>query len=265
MTNQVTHQSDQATVSLSNESQSIAQSSNETATTTPTQTTIVSNDPFQEDHVNGDNVIYSRDKSDMWHEFHNILWPRDCACKALISKLLLRATRSINVNEEKAVQAVLRERGVTNFDEHLFFYKEYWLQRVRMPFKKGDIMSSGIFRVAQFMESEPLLKEYLTDNVKNHFEGWARRCRMGRYEQVPEVKMYVHDGYDSNGLNLWLRTTGTKGENYHGKLNRGTGPYGMGVEMAHYKHVLLSFKYGVNGGIRRKRQVGSSLFKFVAF
>mmetsp|Transcript_31115 Transcript_31115/g.74191 ORF Transcript_31115/g.74191 Transcript_31115/m.74191 type:complete len:122 (+) Transcript_31115:229-594(+) len=36
-------------------------------------------------------------------------------------------------------------------------------------------------------------------------------------------------------LSIWLRTTGTKGENFHAKLRRGTGPFGIGVESAHYK------------------------------
>ena len=59
------------------------------------------------DDSDEDNAIHSRDKSDMWHEFHNIPWPRDSPCKALISKLLLRATRSINAVEENEVKAVL--------------------------------------------------------------------------------------------------------------------------------------------------------------
>ena len=63
--------------------------------------------------------------------------------------------------------------------------------------------------------------------------------------------MYIPDDTDSNGLDLWLRTTGTKGENYHQKLIVGTGPFGMGVESAHYYHVLLSYVYLVNASVRR--------------
>ena len=44
---------------------------------------------------------------------------------------------------------------------------------------------------------------------------------------MPEFDMYVKDGMnvDSDGLTLWLRTSGTKAETYHQKLNAGTGPF----------------------------------------
>ena len=75
--------------------------------------------------------------------------------------------------------------------------------------------------------------------------------------------MYQHDGYDKSGLSRWIRTTGTKGENFHAKLRRGTGPFGVGVEAAHYKHVLISFSYGVNAGVRRRGMV--SLYRSTCY
>jgi len=50
---------------------------------------------------------------------------------------------------------------------------------------------------------------------------------------------------------LWLRNTGTKGENYHQKLKAGMGPYLLGIETGHRYHVLLSYMYLVNGRVRR--------------
>ena len=59
--------------------------------------------------------------------------------------------------------------------------------------------------------------------------------------------MYMYDGYDGNGLNLCVRTNGTKGEIFiQQKLKVGAGPFGIGVETAHYYHGILSYMYLVN-------------------
>ena len=63
--------------------------------------------------------------------------------------------------------------------------------------------------------------------------------------------MYKHDGYDSNGLDLWLRRRGSKAEVFHQKMHVAVGPWGIGVEMAHYLQVILAYEYVVNAGVRR--------------
>ena len=120
-----------------------------------------------------------------------------------------------------------------------------------MPFKSGVEASQGILKILQFMKNYSEFSEYLTDDLEKHFINWARRCRSGRFEEIPGINLFEHDGYDSNGVSLWLRNTGTKCENFHQKLHVGTGPFGMGVESAHYFHVILSYDYLVNAAVRR--------------
>ena len=57
--------------------------------------------------------------------------------------------------------------------------------------------------------------------------------------------MHVHDGYNSHGLDLWLRNIGSKGELFPPET------YGMDAETAHYYHVLLSYVYLVNAAVQR--------------
>ena len=130
--------------------------------------------------------------------------------------------------------------------------REYWYKRVRMPFNKGAVASAGLLSILEYLKSDDVFKQYITVDLEKHFTNWARRCRGGRFEPVPEIDMYSEDGVDSDGLTLWLRNTGTKAENYHQKLNAGTGPFCMGVETGHYYHLLLSYMYLVNSKVRRE-------------
>eukprot|EP00978_Attheya_sp_CCMP212_P011036 scaffold26936_cov32-Attheya_sp.AAC.2 len=88
-------------------------------------------------------------------------------------------------------------------------------------------------------------------DVDKDLQGWAKRCRAGCYDELPDVEMYTHDGYDRDGLDLWLRNRGSKAENFHQKMKVGAGPHDMGVETAHYYQVLLTYLYLVNAGVRR--------------
>jgi len=58
--------------------------------------------------------------------------------------------------------------------------------------------------------------------------------------------IYKHDGYDSNGLDLWLRHRGSKAENFHQKMH--VAVESIMVESAHYLQVILAF-YNVNAGV----------------
>ena len=198
-----------------------------------------------------DDVIRSRDKSDSWHELYNTPLPKDCPASPAIFKLLHRATRAIDVVAEAKVKSVLAQKKIHDFDDHFFYNKEWWYKRVRMPFKSGSESRDGILKILQLMKTDPVFAKYLTEDVETHFINWARRCISGRYEQLPGIEIYKHDGHDSNGLDLWLRESGTHAENFHQKLIVGTGPFGMGVESAHYYHVLLSYFYLINASIRR--------------
>ena len=76
-------------------------------------------------------------------------------------------------------------------------------------------------------------------------------CQQGRYEDLPDVEMYKHNGYDADGLDLWLPCRGSKGENFHQKLSIAAGPFGIGTETGHCLQVTLSYLYLVSAGIKR--------------
>ncbi|KAL7529943.1 hypothetical protein ACHAXR_003236 [Thalassiosira sp. AJA248-18] len=182
-----------------------------------------------------DDIIRSRKKSDIWHEFRNTPLDRKCPASPSINILLRMATLTINELEEQRVQYYLASRGVTDFDEHFFFNKEWWYKRVRMPPRKGIEASDNLMTLLNYFKTNEVYKEYLTPEVEKHVRGWAFRCRSGRYEDLPDVEMYKHKGYDRNGLDLWQRERGSsKVEGFYQKMEVAAGSFGFGVETAHY-------------------------------
>ena len=94
------------------------------------------------------------------------------------------------------------------------------------------------------------------DDLEKHFTYWAQRCRNGRYELLPKLVIYNHIGMDSDDLDIWQRNNADSSqvENLHQKLYAGISPIGMGVEMAHYHHVLLVFMYVVYDNVCQHRE-----------
>lgn len=195
--------------------------------------------------------IRSREKSDIWHEHYNVPLTKDSPASPMIHDLLRGATMAINEVEQRKVQAVLASRGITNFNEHFFFNKEYWYRRVRMPPRKCEEASTNLLNVLNYIQTNDALKEYATDDFVKHVTGWARRCLEGRYEDLDDVEMYTHIGYDSDGLDLWIRRRGSKAENFHQKMIVAAGPFGFGIETSHYLQVILAYMYTINAGINR--------------
>jgi len=111
--------------------------------------------------------------------------------------------------------------------------------------------SDNLLKLLHYLKNNEVFKEYVTSEVDKFVTGWARRCREGRYEDLSDVVMYEHDGFDSDGLDLWQRQRGSKAENFHQKMHVAAGPFGIGVEMSHYLHVILAYKYLVSAGINR--------------
>ena len=200
-----------------------------------------------------DNVIHSREKSDIWHEHDGLskLLKRDNPAAPYIHHLLRIATLSINETEEKRVKFVLSSKGIPNHDEHFFHNREYWYKRVRMPPRKGSIAHDNLLGVIDYLKSSDAFKESITLEVEKYIRGWARRCQHGRYEELPDVEMYTCDGVDSDGLDLWIRHRGSRAENLHQKMKTSVGPFGVGAETAHNLQVIVLYEYLVNAGIAR--------------
>ena len=208
---------------------------------------------YNEDDEDDANVIRNREKYDIWHEFDNLnkLLGRSCTASPAINQLLWSATHAINAPEENNVQTVLASKGVEDFYAHFFYNREYWLQRVRCPPRKADVASANLLSALDYLKDNEVFAEYVSLDVEKFIKGWARRCREGRYDDLPDVEMYRHNGYDSAGLDLWLRNRGSRAENFHQKMKVACGQHGIGVEMAHYLHLTLSYRYLVNAGIAR--------------
>ena len=200
-----------------------------------------------------DDAIRSRVKSDQWHEFDTLrsILGRKSAALPAMTHLCRVATTAINKKEEDAVVAVLKEKGVDDPLEHFIYNREYHLTRVRCPPRKGAEASHYLLETLSYIRENNHLKEYVTTDLVKFFEGWALRCRLGRYEDLPDVEMYSHNGYDSNNLPLWHRRRGSKAENFHQKMHAAAGPFGFGMETGHCLHVLLAYMYNVSAGINR--------------
>jgi len=214
------------------------------------EATVDANEPIEV--VNNVDSIRSREKSDIWHEHDNVPLSRDSPATTFIHELLRHATMTINEVDKANVERVLAAKGITDYDDHFRHNKEWWYTRVRMPPRQNDVASANLMRVLEYLRSEDSpFKEYVTEDMTKHILGWARRCREGRYDDLPDVEMYQHDGVDSNGLNKWLRRRGSKAEIFHQKMHVAVGPFGIGVETAHYLQVILAYQYLVNNRIRR--------------
>ena len=206
-------------------------------------------DGNEEDDV----VIRSREKSDIWHEFDGMtkLMRRNCPATPYMHQLLRAATMSINEREENRIKYVLTSKGIVNHADHFFYNREYWLRRMRMPPRSGSKASANLLAVIDFFKREDAFSEYITPEIEKFIRGWALRCLSGRYEELPDVDMYTHNGVDSDGLDIWLRRRGSRAENLHQKMNASVGPMGIGAETAHNLQVLVLYEYLVNTGITR--------------
>ena len=173
--------------------------------------------------------IRSRDKSDVFHEHYNAPLKKDCPASSFFHCLFRHATFAIDEEDENKVKNILASKGIKNFNDHWFFNKSYWYARVRMYPRSADDASSNLFAVLDYLKGSDAFKKYVTEDVTKHIVGWAKRCRHGRYEDLPDVHMYDFDGCDSDGLDTWISRRGSKAENFHQKMKVAAGPWGMGV------------------------------------
>jgi len=65
-------------------------------------------------------------------------------------------------------------KGKTDFNEQLFYNKEWWYRQVIMPPRKVDEASSSLLSVLKFLWNHEGFKEYVTADFVKHIAGWAR-------------------------------------------------------------------------------------------
>ena len=120
-----------------------------------------------------------------------------------------------------------------------------------MPPRKAEEVYENLMLLINFLQTNIAFNKYASKELIKYLHEWAMRCRQGRYEDLPDVEMYQHDGQDHDGLDLWLRQRGSRAENFHQKMRVAAGPFGFGVEMSHYLQVLLAYFYNISIGIER--------------
>ena len=117
------------------------------------------------------NVIRSREKSDIWHEFKNTPLKKDCPGSPSINMLLRAATHTINEIEEERVKHVLASKGISDFDAHFFFNKEWWYRRCRMPPREGEVAWNNLRTVLHYLQQNKLFKEFVSIELVKHITG----------------------------------------------------------------------------------------------
>ena len=89
---------------------------------------------------------------------------------------------TINEREEQRVKYVLASKGIYDFDDHLFFHKEYWYKRVRMPPRRGIIVHDRMMSVLHYLKNDDAFCEFVTPELEKYITRWTSRCRDGRYD-----------------------------------------------------------------------------------
>ena len=166
---------------------------------------------------------------------------KDFPASPFIHQLLCHATFAMDEENERNIRAVLASKGVKDFDDHYFFNRRYWLRQVRFFPRKADDASDNLLAVLSYLKKSDAFAEYVSDEFIKYIVGWAKRCQEGRYEDLPDVHMFDSVGFDSDGLELYQSRRGSKAENFHQKMHVVAEPYGIGVEKAHYLHLILSY------------------------
>ena len=110
-----------------------------------------------------------------------------------------------------------------------------------MPVPSGGVHSNNIRLVHSFIQNEPSMRDYHTDELREYLISFEKKCCDGLFEELSDVCLYKHVGVDSNGLDLWIRLRGSnRAENVHQKMKSSVGAWNVGAEIGHHILVLLS-------------------------
>jgi hypothetical protein len=107
--------------------------------------------------------------------------------------------------------------------------------------------------VHEQLETDPILKQYMTVKVKKWFAKLEENALKGYYERLADVSTYLKGGTDSNGFQLWFRNDGSvRCENFHKIMRMALAQQDcVGIKTAHFLLVMIAFRYNVNTGVRR--------------
>ena len=75
--------------------------------------------------------MYTRAIRDIFHEFHNLKFPKNTAGAIQIHHLVIVATWVNNDEDYNAVVDTLLDKGIADIAKHEFFNRKYWRDRIR--------------------------------------------------------------------------------------------------------------------------------------
>jgi hypothetical protein len=206
------------------------------------------------DSVEVEPPIRSRQKSDLFHEFQDLPLSKKCPARQTIIRLIIQASFLFDQTDYKPWLSHLAKKHHI-FDqvrllENFYHNKEKWRRHVRMYTPTAADHGDRIDKVKVFAAKH--LSKWYTSELEVFFDKFAKKARVGEFEELPDVALFQHDGQDRYGLDLWLRNRGsTKAENFHQKLHVAFGPWSIGARTGHYLMQLVASRYNVNTAIRR--------------
>jgi hypothetical protein len=135
-------------------------------------------------------------------------------------------------------------------DNHEYYNRSYWNERATPPAATHAKSVRAVLLILCL--SDETFKVHLTEKAVQWFETFKDNAEKGMYYTPDDVPQYICVGQDADGLNLYRSALGTNlNKNLHQKYANLVGPFAVGVQVAHYLTVLMSFCYNISIGISR--------------
>ena len=134
---------------------------------------------------------------------------------------------------------VLESKGITDFEEHEYWNRQYWRSHVRSVPPGGATLAINIREIHKLIKSEKEFEKYLTLALLQWFETFTDLAKCGHYEPPSDTPLFAITEYDADGLPVYASLTGTNhNELVHRKYYDLIGSYAVGVMTAHHLSVL---------------------------
>ena len=209
------------------------------------------NEDNNEKEYDGDR-LHTRKLRDIFHQFHSLPLPRKNLVAPTIFRLIMLATWIKNDEDLEGVIATLAAKGVDDVENHEYYNRSYWNDRIRRATPPAAMHAQNVRAVMQLCIANETLKAHMTEKVVKWFETFEHNAAKGMYHTPDDVPQYICIGQDADGLNLYRSTFGTNlNENLHQKYADLVGPFAVGVQVAHYLTLLRSYRYNISIGISR--------------
>ena len=173
-----------------------------------------------------DEIIRSRFKGDLWHDYHGLPMAKSCPVKAAMLVLVIHATTEfVDEDFQPVVEYVCQTLEIQDWRQHFRFNREWWRQRVRMLTPKAEEHAARIRVVHNLVKNDSAFKEYYSVELMEYFDKLERKALQGFYEELGDVNLFERVGTDRNGFALWIRKRGSvRCENVHQKMRVSIGP-----------------------------------------